>query len=87
MQVATKTVYHLFLHGFVFFVNKTKSATKQFNFCMLNSFNEILSMSVMVFLGTWQVLQESWRFITKKTPKKKPKTNKQQPDVGDQVEN
>lgn len=44
-------------------------------------------MSVMVFLGTWQVLQESWRFITKKKHQKNPKTNKQQPDVGDQVEN
>lgn len=78
MQVATKTVYHLFLHGFVFFVNNTKSATKQFNFCMLNSFNEILSMSIMVFLGIWQVLKESWRFTAKKKQRNKKQKNKNQ---------
>lgn len=48
---------------------------------MLNSFDEILSMSVIVFLGIWQVLKESWRFTAKKKTQRnqKPKTKPHPP--------
>lgn len=57
-------------------------------------------MSVIVILGTWQVLKESWRFTAKKkkqhketknkkqTPSPPPKKNKKTPTTwGEKLEN
>lgn len=55
-------------------------------------------MSIMVFLGIWQVLKESWRFTAKKKQRNKKQKNKnqtqspptpppQQPEVGEKLEN
>lgn len=66
MQVAIKTWYHLVLHHGFYFVNDTKFATKQLNFCMLNSFNKILSMSVMVLFRELASTEEELTMHCKK---------------------